>query len=319
MKTNFSGENQVRGQSIDLHSHSTASDGKLSPNQLLELAQSYNLYAYSITDHDVVDAYVGLDISKFGGLLIPGTELHCRFEGMEIEVLGYGINIAEMGNKDSIAFYKTQKSPEWRKNLLERLKAVGHKQGLTFDNDLEPDPVLNPHDVFCDNVWKKYNAENKEKLLNIGVDGRGTFWRKHIQNPQSLFHLPEMLAKHDLRQVCADIHDAGGYAILAHPYGYLNPNFKQVNGMALVKDAFAENYGLDGIEVMHSGHNGQNIKDLREFAKAKKIMTTGGSDYHAVGKQVFAIGRQDRKQPIPKSLAIVLLERLVKENKILHR
>lgn len=303
-------EMQKRRPAVDMHNHTTESDGKDSPTGILDLAEKNKLYAVSITDHNKVSAYDNLDTSKFRGLLIPGSELRCRIGSFEIEVLAYGFDIEEMKKKEPVTYYEQLRTMEWRKMLLDRLKSVGRKIGLVFAEDLEADPVLSSHNVFWDNIWEKYNIENKETLHKLGASSRGTFYRGHIQNPESPFYLPETLAKHNLPELCRHIHDAGGCAILAHPFAY------KFDGWELVKKAFSEDYGLDGIEIMHREHRRQDIYDLFAFSKYKKLLTSGGSDYHGIDGQIFGNGCKDDPGEIPLDIASKLIDWVAKNGQI---
>ena len=95
---------------IDLHTHTTKSDGTFLPNELLELAENQNISILSITDHESVDAYYDMDRNLFTGKIIPGIELRTSCFGVAIELLGYGFDIDKM--KETIQKYHYKNTEE---------------------------------------------------------------------------------------------------------------------------------------------------------------------------------------------------------------
>ena len=81
---------------VDLHTHSTKSDGTYTPNQLLQEAENKGIEILSITDHETVDAYYEIDKKNFSGVIIPGIELRTSCFGIAIEFLGSGLDVVIM-------------------------------------------------------------------------------------------------------------------------------------------------------------------------------------------------------------------------------
>ena len=123
---------------IDLHIHSTYSDGTYSVKEILKEAQEKNLEVISITDHDNVEAHEELkrmDIKKFyGGKVITGCEFKCVFSEYElpIEILGYGFELSVVEK-----FLNSYNTMEKQAKYLEYIKNVGKRIGLTFDENIK--------------------------------------------------------------------------------------------------------------------------------------------------------------------------------------
>lgn len=250
---------------IDLHTHSTASDGFLNPKELLDLALKTKLEALALTDHDAVS---GLEeLHKFAKNkkieIINGAELSVYYPNTDMEILA--INIP---NKSLNAF------KEYQNNELNRRKKITNRrihllqlagfdityEDVAFDtNKIERTQIRRPHfvDVLLKKGYIKTTEEAYKKIFAKGGPAR-------VENkPKSV------------KEVISFIKDNGAKAILAHPIHTKKEDKKLYQMIKRLKS-----YGLDGIEVFHSSHpQAERIKYLN-IIRDLNLITTGGSDYH---------------------------------------
>ena len=251
---------------IDLHLHSTQSDGSFSPTQVVQRAAKLGLSAISLTDHDSVAGVqeaqnIGRDI---GVEVIPGTELSAHEAGMDIHILGYFINPA---NSDLLVYL--QKFQDARRNRAEKIVARLNRLGvrITMAHVLHKagDAAIGrPHvaDVLVEEGFVFSHDHAFQKYLGYG---KPAYQPKFVLTP---------------REAVEIIHAAGGLASLAHPVLYRRD--------ALIPDLIKQ--GLDGIEVMHIKHDRSDVRRYSDMAKRYGLLTTGGSDCHGDGRGQAVIG-----------------------------
>lgn len=246
---------------IDLHIHSSYSDGSYSVIEILKEAQSKNLEYISIIDHDCIDAYE--ELKKFNsndyysGKIIIGCEFKCFLDeyNIPIEVLGYGFNLNKIKNYLNNNIMKTQSK------YLNFLKKQGKKLGLIFNPDLK----LNDKHCYASAVFQeeliRYN-ENQEIMKNNNIALEPNFYRAEQCNKNSIFYIDEKEDIIDLRKMIKIIHNAGGVVFLAHPYIYNN-----VNSVEEMVGNIAKTYDIDGIECYYSTFNKKQTENMLNCAK----------------------------------------------------
>ncbi len=265
---------------IDLHLHSTQSDGSFSPTQVVQRAAKLGLSAISLTDHDSVAGVqeaqnIGRDI---GVEVIPGTELSAHEAGMDIHILGYFIDPA---NSDLLAYL--QKFQDARRNRAEKIVARLNRLGvrITMAHVLHKagDAAIGrPHvaDVLVEEGFVFSHDHAFQKYLGYG---KPAYQPKFVLTP---------------REAVEIIHAAGGLASLAHPVLYRRD--------ALIPDLIKQ--GLDGIEVMHIKHDRSDVRRYSDMAKRYGLLTTGGSDCHGDGRGQAVIGTV----PVPSTFLDAMKE-----------
>jgi predicted metal-dependent phosphoesterase TrpH len=247
----------------DLHIHSTASDGTLSPTRIVEIAEELGLSVISLTDHDSIDGIEEALRAARGRrvTVIPGVELSCVREGRDIHMLGYFIN---WRNERFRAYLG-----ELQRMRLERIRAmIGRlsERGL----ELALEDVLNETGHRTTSIGRPHIARAmvRKGLLHSVEDafarylGRGApcFVEKY---------------EHDPVEVIGVIREAGGVAVLAHPgLGISDGLIEELAGA-----------GLSGIEVYHSDHAPEVVRRLLRLARKLGLVVTGGSDCHGVGSE----------------------------------
>ena len=251
---------------IDLHLHSTQSDGSFSPTQVVQRAAKLGLSAISLTDHDsVAGVQEALNIGRDIGVeVIPGTELSAQEAGIDIHILGYFIDPA---NSDLLAYL--QKFQDARRNRAEKIVARLNRLGvrITMAHVLHKagDAAIGrPHvaDVLVEEGFVFSHDHAFQKYLGYG---KPAYQPKFVLTP---------------REAVEVIHAAGGLASLAHPVLYRRD--------ALIPDLIKQ--GLDGIEVMHVKHDRSDMRRYADMAKHYGLLTTGGSDCHGDGRGHAVMG-----------------------------
>ena len=242
---------------IDLHLHTTASDGTYAPSELVHQARAAGLTIISITDHDTTsgsDAAAG-PAREAGVELIPGIEISAVADGRDVHVLGYFINPGAAALR---AFLDRQRADRVRRiaEMSDRLGALGCR--------IDVAPIL----ADAGRGRSVGRPQIAEALLNAG----------YVQTPDEAFarflnhngsaYVPRFGALP--AEVVAIIHDAGGIASLAHP----GPNALD----HLIAPLAAA--GLDAIEADHSDHDAPTRARYRALASQLGLLVTGGSDFH---------------------------------------
>ena len=265
---------------IDLHLHTTCSDGSLSPTDVVTLGHTAGLKALAVTDHDTIDglaealtAGTGLGIE-----VIPGIEISARFEGRETHILGYFIDWKDVRLSEHLEHQRAsrhQRNPQ----VVEKLNQLGLE--LTYAEVIET--------AGSDSVGRPHIAQ---ALLHKG----------HVQSIQEAFdrylkdggaaYVPRVLP--DATEVIRWIREAGGVSVLAHPQWVKPPHLPLLTVCRSLKDS-----GLIGIEVFYSTHTKRQTSEYLEISRTLDLLITGGSDFHGSAKPDIRIGygRGDLKVP----------------------
>lgn len=267
---------------VDLHSHSTASDGTDAPAAVIRLAAAAGLSAISLTDHDTIG---GLDAAAVEAVnvgidFLPGIEISCSYPRPgTMHLLGYGIDPAS----ESLGRVLTsliEARNERNLRIVEQLQ----KQGIaiTMEDVIRASGggvVGRPHiaRVLLDRGAVKTSAEAFNKYLGGGA-------KNYIDKER-------LTASEAIRL----IHDAGGLVSLAHPSQLKRQNRLQLQHA--IKDL--ADMGLDAVECIHSDHRDSYVDELEELSRRYGLLTTGGSDYHGAAKRHIRLGFA-RERRIPR-------------------
>lgn len=270
---------------VDLHMHSTYSDGSYTVKELLQEAENRKLEIISITDHDKVDAYKELSTLNikqyFSGKIIPGCEFKCYFEEykLPIEILGYGIDINKLKE-----YAKNKNIAKIQDRYLQRLKDIGAQIGLKFDNNLKIDYQVTSYaaQVFQDEILKY--PENNKILEENHIDMNPNFYRAAQCNKNSIFYIDEEKDFIKVAELLEQIHNANGLAFLAHPYIYKIDNTEEM------VETLAKNYKIDGVECYYTTFTTEQTNTMKELCKKYNLFCSGGSDFHGKPKPDIFMG-----------------------------
>lgn len=263
---------------IDLHVHSTFSDGTDTPKQLVKLAYESGLCAMALTDHDTtkgineaIAAVKEYNYSSFE--IVPGVELStqytCEDFSREIHIVGLYI---DHNNKNFNDELERQRQLRINKNKLMCDKFLELGMDVTFDEMSETykgSVITRAH--FADIIVKKGYVKNRKEAFD-----------KYLSEGRPCFVARQKI---DSKDAVKMIHDAGGTAILAHPMLY-NMTAGQLN----ILIDYLKLERLDGIEALYSTYTPNDELIVKDIAKNKGLIISGGSDYHGKNKPDIKLG-----------------------------
>jgi hypothetical protein len=256
---------------LDLHLHTTHSDGSLPPAAVLELAHKAGVTALAITDHDITDGIPeALQAgARLGIEVIPGVEISSRLGASELHILGYFLEWQDPTLNRRMARLRESRH---RRNplIIEKLNALG--LDLTYDEVRTlagTESVGRPHiaRVLMD---KRYVRDAKEAFDRYLAEGKPAYVPRELPEPA---------------EAIAWIREARGIAVLAHP------TWVKLNGEGLFKLCERlKTAGLGGIEVHYSTHSPKQTAEFLDIARRLDLLVTGGSDFHGVTKPDIDVG-----------------------------
>ncbi len=250
---------------VDLHMHSTASDGSRPPEAVAAAAHAAGLSAIALTDHDTV---AGVDAARAAGerlglRVITGVELSAEDNGREVHVLGLHLERLDAIETAMEGFRQTR--IDRAREMVTRLNALGVP--VTFDAVIAEaggGAVGRPHvaRAVVAGGWVEDQRDVFDRYIGQG---------KPANVPKARLEFADAIAL---------IHAAGGLAIVAHPGVEFNrPRVERAVGM-----------GLDGLEVLHPSNSGDEVRRLRALTEHFKLVSSGGSDWHGAEQGPRTIG-----------------------------
>lgn len=270
---------------IDLHIHTTYSDGSKTVEEILKICEKEKIEYISITDHNTAKQYKDEALKSnniFNGKVIKGTELNAVFQGKNIEILGYNIE-PDIINKWCHKYYSEEKLEKQQEICYRRLLDICNKQGLIYDESKIIKPKTNGYveiSIYNELMRHKENF----KILGEFTESLGVFFRKGLANPASVYFVNRIEFRPEYGEVVDIIHKSGGKAFLAHPFEY-----KLENTIEFINDLRRKSE-LDGIECFHPSANKEQRNILCQYAKNNKLYISGGSDYHGDSKPNIKMG-----------------------------
>ena len=274
---------------IDLHTHTTASDGSLTPNELVRSAERTGLVAVAVTDHDTIG---GVDEAlaaglKFGIRVVPGIELSVNYDnnGGSFHLLAYGMDHHDEPLQSAVS--ELRRSRDGRnERIIDRLTELGYQirledvlrwsgggtvgRGHIARALLEADYVVSIDDAF-------------RRLLQKGGPAYVDRYRLNLQD------------------ACRLVHNAGGLTVWAHP-GLHGGRLERM----LEKLPLWVKWGLDGIESDYSQHSIELRDRIRRITERYGLIYTGGSDFHGELKLDIHLGDGPEGQPIDENILMQL-------------
>lgn len=269
----------------DLHIHTYFSDSTSSPQEVVQEAVKNGLSCIAITDHDIIDGVVpAMEAAKAVNLeVIPGIELSSEFEGRDIHILGYFIDIDKGPLVEKIEAFLEERVKRMKQMIL-NLQSVGIKD-ITYE---EAAAMTKARSVgrahLATLLIQKGHVNNFKNAFDKYLGpGRPGFAPKFKQTPFEAIDL---------------IHQSGGLAVMAHP-------------MLTQKDeiiARLTKFGLDGLEVYYPNTMPAVTEFYVNLGRKNKLLLTGGSDAHGAAKVYTYVG----KEQIPYELVEKMKEKLKK-------
>ncbi|MCE2405403.1 MAG: PHP domain-containing protein [Dehalococcoidia bacterium] len=245
----------------DLHLHTTASDGRLTPTQLIELVAGRGLKGVAVTDHDSTEglAEAFAAAAAYPDLrVVPGIELSTDVPGNEIHVLAYYIQYTDPGVQERLARFREGRVDRARK-MVEKLRELGVEIEWDRVQAIAGEGAVGRPHLALAMVEKGYIKEPREAFdAYIGRNGPAYVEREKLTPVQAV----EL------------IRDWGGAAVVAHP-GWmpdLDPTLEEL-----------KRAGLVGMEVYYAQYSPERIRELAAVAANHGLLACGGSDYHGLG------------------------------------
>jgi len=254
---------------FDLHSHTTFSDGTLTPRELILRAVDKGVDVLSITDHDTLDAYREIPVGQDEIKLIPGIELSTHWFSIGIHVLGLNVDLDSEAIREAAKFQTDAR--------LERAQKIGEileKQGIE-------DAFSGASEISVGGyIGRPHFAQH---IINIGkADSMQVAFKKYLGAGKA-----GDVKQHwaDLPQIVQWIRGANGLAVLAHPMKY-NLTRTKLNRLL---DSFIQ-AGGQGMEVVSGKQQQQQTANMAGLCEQKNLLASCGSDFHMPGKLWAELG-----------------------------
>ena len=282
---------------IDLHLHSTNSDGSDTPQELADLGRQAGLTAMALTDHDNMSGVeVFLEACRAHGMTgIAGVEISVAVEEGHgtLHILGYGVNPDHplvIENLDRVLDGRA-----WRnEQILAKLNGLGLELEWDEVRQCAGEDVVGRAHFAQALIDRDYVSSVPEAFDRYLAKGRPAYVDRYRLYPEEGIRM---------------IREAGGVAVIAHPFSWELDEAKLEAGVRELKQA-----GLAGVEAVYSEYSpGQTVSLLR-MAKKLELLTTGGSDYHGLAKPDIALGRGFGSLCVPDDYLKPLLMRLGPDN-----
>jgi 3',5'-nucleoside bisphosphate phosphatase len=274
---------------IDLHTHSSVSDGTDTPAELIRKAAAANLDVIALTDHDTFD---GLDEAvsegqRIGIQVVRGMELSCSRAGESVHLLAYGADPAHPDLAMEMARVRGGRMGRLAA-VLAKLAELGmpvSKAAVLAEVGDSPS-VGRPH--IADAMIKAGHVRNREEAFERFLADGGPA------------HVPRYTI--EVGQGIDLVHAAGGVAVIGHPWGREREHVLPADVLVTL----TAEHSLDGVEVDHQDHDADVRARLRAVASGLGLLATGSSDYHGTGKLDHDLGCNTTAPEVYQELAMRL-------------
>ena len=255
---------------IDLHVHSTASDGTASPRELAELALRQGLSAVAVTDHDTVLGYPELKEAgeELGIETVPGIEISTKFH-RAVHILGYYID-SHSPHLEPVLNWVVEDRDKRNREMCRLMAADGLPVNYEDMKQRFGEVIGRPH--FADLLVELGLAKNVKDAFD-----------RYVEKGQRYYVGRTILP---IEQAIDIIRLSGGVPVLAHPFQY---QLDDAGLRELIEHCIAQ--GLRGMECRYSGYGPEQSEYLEKLAEEYGLIKTGGSDYHGSNKPKIVLGR----------------------------
>ncbi len=272
---------------IDLHLHTTYSDGSLPPEQVLALAQAAGVGVLAITDHDTVEGLPDAIAAgaRLGIEVIPGIEISARYghggpKG-EIHILGYFLDWKDAELHARLARFRATRHAR-NPRIIEKLNELGLKIGYDEVKSLAGNESVGRPHIARVLMEKGYVQSAKEAFERYLAEGAAAYVSRELPEPG---------------EAIAAIRAARGVAVLAHP-SWLERADQSIYKIC----ERMKGEGLQGVEVHYSTHRPEQTAQYLETARRLDLLVTGGSDFHGITKPDIQVGIGRGTLAVPQKL-----------------
>ena len=269
---------------VDLHTHSSESDGELTPSELIDHAVAIGLKAIALTDHDTVSGIgqAATRAKQKGIRFIPGVEFDVDFEPGEFHLLGLGLSLDKLNLMDSFCMNIRRHRAERNRKMIRIMQDAG------LDISMDRLASIAGGDV----IGRPHFAQ---WLLGAGLVNDLSLAFEKWLGTDCPFHVKKILPTP--KETIEAVHKSGGKAVLAHPQT-LRISWRRFEQYLIEWKSL----GLDGIEVFHSEASRDSVRLLTELTLKHKLIATGGSDFHGVHRPDRVLGYGPFDMRLSKSL-----------------
>ena len=244
---------------VDLHIHTTYSDGSFSPEKIVDTALDVGLEAIAITDHDnILSHKIASDYAKDKPIkILPGVEINTLYKGYEVHILGYFMDFQD---SDFQKLIKTQQQARI-KQTKEIIALLAKRAGIKITFESIVNQVAEGGSIGRPHIAKAItNAGGTSSSIEA--------YNKYINDNSNVYVQRKTVSPFEAVEV---IYEAGGIPVFAHPYDVDIAD-------QLIKEMM--NFGLRGIEAYHRKHSPAIIEYFSTLAEKYGLIVTGGSDFH---------------------------------------
>lgn len=275
---------------IDLHVHSTSSDGSYTPSQLVKLAEEKKLAAFALTDHDTVSGIEeAMEAARESSVeVVPGIEFSTRYENRDIHILGLDIDYQDVRFQENLENFRASRKIRNQK-MIQKLQEHQVKISEELMKEKFPDCVCTRAHIAKFLEEEGYVSSKQEAF-------------DRYLGERACCYVPR--EKADPYQAIKMIHESKGIAALAHPllYGFSRKHLEEV--VNRLRQA-----GLDAIEALYSCNRPAETQEMIQLAKQYHLKITGGSDFHGTFKQGLNMGDGYGNLEVPYSVLENLREK----------
>lgn len=289
-------DRKMSDRNVDLHVHSSCSDGTLSPKELVDYAIEKNLSAFALTDHDTVDGLdeairyaAGLSTEQGNIEVIPGIELSTEYQGADIHVVGLYIDYQNEDFQNKLREFVDSRTARNQK-MCGLLTQAGVPVTYEELQAAYPDAVITRAHYAGYMLEKGYVKSRQEAFDRYVGDHAPCYIPREKITPAQAVQL---------------ILQAGGAPVLAHPILYHMSGDRLETLVLELKEA-----GLMGIEAIYSTYTAGDERQIRALAAKYGLFISGGSDFHGANKPGLDLGTGYGKLFVPEELLTVIKKTL---------
>jgi Predicted metal-dependent phosphoesterases (PHP family) len=267
---------------VDLHIHSTASDGTDTPSALVQQAFSLGLEAIALTDHDTMDGVSegSAEAEKVGLEFIPGCELAAYTPFGEMHIVCLWMD-PEKKDIASLLAWQNKMREARNREILEMLKTVGID--ISYEElESENGSMGRPH-IARAILRRGYANSLQDAFKRFLVPGRAAFVPRKLMQPE---------------EILETVKKSGVTTVFAHPMALPAPK----TWLEQLVESLAETRLLDCLEAYHPEHDNSKTRYVEGLAARHKLLLSGGSDYHGLVKPKVQLGRGEGKLRVPVEL-----------------